>query len=171
MIKLRLRLRVATTKISKLRVVAGAEGFLVAELRVRQLKIGSKSCFGIYGWNKGMSWVGMSFRDPVIYPVRWESFTYHYHLISSQFGATHPTAIQSCGQLNYCAVLWLAKLPRARQRWNQTIRTLVKGFKTSVLQLITLIWSITKPTWEYLVQCRLHTELEEFLIDRARTYL
>jgi hypothetical protein len=26
----------------------GAEGFWVAELRVRQLKIGSKSCFGIY---------------------------------------------------------------------------------------------------------------------------
>ena len=31
---------------SKLRTVAGAEGFWVAELRVRQLKIGSKSCFG-----------------------------------------------------------------------------------------------------------------------------
>ena len=31
---------------SKLRVVAGAEGFWVVELRVRQLKIGSKSCFG-----------------------------------------------------------------------------------------------------------------------------
>ena len=31
---------------SKLRAVAGAEGFWVAELRVRQLKIGSKSCFG-----------------------------------------------------------------------------------------------------------------------------
>ena len=30
---------------SKLRAVAGAEGFWVAELRVRQLKIGSKSCF------------------------------------------------------------------------------------------------------------------------------
>ena len=29
---------------SKLRAVAGAEGFWVAELRVRQLKIGSKSC-------------------------------------------------------------------------------------------------------------------------------
>ena len=33
---------------SKLRAVAGAEGFWVAELRVRQLKIVSKSCFGIY---------------------------------------------------------------------------------------------------------------------------
>ena len=32
----------------KLRAVAGAEEFWVAELRVRQLKIGSKSCFGIY---------------------------------------------------------------------------------------------------------------------------
>ena len=32
---------------SKLRTVAGAEGFWVAELRVRQLKIGSKSCFGL----------------------------------------------------------------------------------------------------------------------------
>ena len=30
---------------SKLRTVAGAKGFWVAELRVRQLKIGSKSCF------------------------------------------------------------------------------------------------------------------------------
>ena len=30
---------------SKLRAVAGAEGFWVAELRVRQRKIGSKSCF------------------------------------------------------------------------------------------------------------------------------
>ena len=30
---------------SKLRTVAGAEGFWVAELRVQQLKIGSKSCF------------------------------------------------------------------------------------------------------------------------------
>ena len=30
---------------SKLRAVAGADGFWVAELRVRQLKIGSKSCF------------------------------------------------------------------------------------------------------------------------------
>ena len=30
---------------SKLRVVAGAEELWVAELRVRQLKIGSKSCF------------------------------------------------------------------------------------------------------------------------------
>ena len=30
---------------SKLRAVAGAEGFRVAELRVRQVKIGSKSCF------------------------------------------------------------------------------------------------------------------------------
>ena len=30
----------------KLRAVAGAEGFRVAELRVRQLKIGCKSCFG-----------------------------------------------------------------------------------------------------------------------------
>ena len=29
---------------SKLRAVAGAEGFRVAELRVRQLKIGRKSC-------------------------------------------------------------------------------------------------------------------------------
>ena len=33
---------------SKLRAVAGAEGFWVAELRVRQLKIGSKSCFANY---------------------------------------------------------------------------------------------------------------------------
>ena len=32
---------------SKLRAVAGAEGFWVVELRVRQLKIGSKSCFGL----------------------------------------------------------------------------------------------------------------------------
>ena len=31
---------------SKLRAVAGAEGFRVAELRVRQLKIGRKSCLG-----------------------------------------------------------------------------------------------------------------------------
>jgi hypothetical protein len=30
-----------------LRAVAGAEGFWLAELRVQQLKIGSKSCFGI----------------------------------------------------------------------------------------------------------------------------
>ena len=30
---------------SKLRSDAGVEGFWVAELRVRQLKIGSKSCF------------------------------------------------------------------------------------------------------------------------------
>ena len=43
---------------SKLRVVAGAEGFWVAELRVRQLKIGSKSCFdkkcklrGLHTWS------------------------------------------------------------------------------------------------------------------------
>ena len=33
---------------SKLRAVAGAEGFRVAELRVRQLKIGRKSCLGNY---------------------------------------------------------------------------------------------------------------------------
>ena len=33
---------------SKLRVVAGAEGLWVEELRVQQLKIGSKSCFGKY---------------------------------------------------------------------------------------------------------------------------
>ena len=33
---------------SKLHAVAGAERFWVAELRVRQLKIGSKSCFGKY---------------------------------------------------------------------------------------------------------------------------
>ena len=33
---------------SKLRAVAGAEGLWVAELRVQQLKIGSKSCFGKY---------------------------------------------------------------------------------------------------------------------------
>ena len=33
---------------SKLHAVAGAEGFWVAELRVRQLKIGSKSCFDIF---------------------------------------------------------------------------------------------------------------------------
>ena len=33
---------------SKLRTVAGAEGFWVAELRVRQVKIGQKSCFDIY---------------------------------------------------------------------------------------------------------------------------
>ena len=32
----------------KLRAVAGGEGFRVAELRVRQLKIGSKSCFAKY---------------------------------------------------------------------------------------------------------------------------
>ena len=32
---------------SKLRAVAGAELCWVAELRVRQLKIGSKSCFAI----------------------------------------------------------------------------------------------------------------------------
>jgi hypothetical protein len=32
----------------KMRAVAGAKGFWVAELRVRQLKIGSKSCFEIY---------------------------------------------------------------------------------------------------------------------------
>ena len=30
----------------KLRAVAGVEGFWVAELRVRQLKLGRKSCFG-----------------------------------------------------------------------------------------------------------------------------
>ena len=30
---------------SKLGAVAGAEGFWVAELQLRQLKIGSKSCF------------------------------------------------------------------------------------------------------------------------------
>jgi hypothetical protein len=33
---------------SKLRAVAGAEGVWVAELRVRQLKIGRKSCFAKY---------------------------------------------------------------------------------------------------------------------------
>ena len=33
---------------SKLHAVAGAEGFWVAELRVWQLKIGSKSCFANY---------------------------------------------------------------------------------------------------------------------------
>ena len=33
---------------SKLRAVAGAEGFRVAKLRVRQLKIGRKSCFAKY---------------------------------------------------------------------------------------------------------------------------
>ena len=33
---------------SKLRAVAGAESFNVAELRVRQLKIGRKSCFAKY---------------------------------------------------------------------------------------------------------------------------
>ena len=33
---------------SKLRAVAGAEGFWVAELQVRQLKIGSKSCSGLH---------------------------------------------------------------------------------------------------------------------------
>ena len=33
---------------SKLCAVAGAEGFWSAELRVRQLKIGSKSCFGLH---------------------------------------------------------------------------------------------------------------------------
>ena len=32
----------------KLRAVAGAEGFRIAELRVRQLKIGRKSCLGNY---------------------------------------------------------------------------------------------------------------------------
>ena len=54
MIKLRLRLRVASCnhQKSKLRAVAGAEGFWFAELRVRQLKIGSKSCFGKYSTSK-----------------------------------------------------------------------------------------------------------------------
>ena len=33
---------------SKLRGVAGADGFWVAELQVRQVKIGSKSCFDIF---------------------------------------------------------------------------------------------------------------------------
>ena len=33
---------------SKLRAVAGAERFWVAGLRVRQLKIGSKSCFAYF---------------------------------------------------------------------------------------------------------------------------
>ena len=33
---------------SKLRAVAGGEGFWIAELWVRQLKIGSKSCLGYY---------------------------------------------------------------------------------------------------------------------------
>ena len=33
---------------SKLRAVVGVEGLWVAELRVQQLKIGSKSCFGNY---------------------------------------------------------------------------------------------------------------------------
>ena len=33
---------------SKLRAVVGAEGFWVAELQVRQLKIGRKSCFDNY---------------------------------------------------------------------------------------------------------------------------
>ena len=33
---------------SKLRVVAVADGFWVAVLQVRQVKIGRKSCFGIY---------------------------------------------------------------------------------------------------------------------------
>jgi hypothetical protein len=37
---IKLRLRVATIKNPR-----GAEGFWLAELRVRQLKIGSKSCF------------------------------------------------------------------------------------------------------------------------------
>ena len=32
---------------SKLRAVAGAEGFWVAELQVLQLKIGNKSCFAV----------------------------------------------------------------------------------------------------------------------------
>ena len=41
LIKLRLRLRVATIKNASW----GAEGFWLAELRVRQLKIGCKSCF------------------------------------------------------------------------------------------------------------------------------
>ena len=45
--KLRLRLRVATTKKASFARVAGAERFGVAGLRVRQLKIGRKSCFGI----------------------------------------------------------------------------------------------------------------------------
>ena len=40
---------------SKLRAVTGAEGFWVAELRVRQLKIGSKSCFGIFLNSKHIS--------------------------------------------------------------------------------------------------------------------
>ena len=33
---------------SKLRAVAGAEGFWIVELRVWQLRIGRKSCFGLY---------------------------------------------------------------------------------------------------------------------------
>ena len=37
---------------SNLRAVAGAEGFWVAELQVRQLKKGRKSCFDVYRVNK-----------------------------------------------------------------------------------------------------------------------
>ena len=51
---------------SKLRAVAGAEGFWVAELRVRRLKTGSKSCFGHYlavQWNQPANWTG-SVRKP-----------------------------------------------------------------------------------------------------------
>ena len=49
LIKLRLRVAVASCdhQKSKLREVAGAEGFWVAEFPVQQLKIGRKSCFGI----------------------------------------------------------------------------------------------------------------------------
>ena len=46
LIKLRLRLRVASCEHQKCKLRAVAEGFWLAELRVRQLKIGSKSCFG-----------------------------------------------------------------------------------------------------------------------------
>ena len=44
-LKLWLQLPVATIKKSKLRAVAVSDGFWVAELRVRQVKIGHKSCF------------------------------------------------------------------------------------------------------------------------------
>ena len=47
LIKLRLQITSCNHQKSKLRAVAGAEGFWFAELRVLQLKIGSKSCFGL----------------------------------------------------------------------------------------------------------------------------
>ena len=65
-----------------MRALAGAEGFWVAELQVRQLKIGSKSCFGTQLQNERFFYSFLSKKCFVTQPILIHAVSIEYIILA-----------------------------------------------------------------------------------------